>query len=146
MDESMSSRGLVPIGPEECLQLLRSHTVGRVVYTDNALPAITPVTYAMDGHHIYFRTAEGSRLAAATRDAVVAFEVDDIDRSMRCGWSVVVTGVASDVVGSALVRASQLQLVPWVDGERYHYVRITPGVLTGRRVRPVTVPVARASA
>ena len=145
MNEVLPTGRLMPISPDECIQLLASHSIGRVVYTDNALPAITPVTYALDGHHIVFRTSEDSRLAAATRDAVVAFEVDDIDRSLHSGWSVVVTGVAADATGSALVRASQLNLVPWVDGERHHYVRITPGVITGRRVAPALVPAARAS-
>jgi len=119
----------------ECLELLRLSTVGRIVFTKDALPAIMPVNYALDGDAIVFRTSANSRLAAATDGTVVAFEVDEIDEFRRTGWSVVVVGVADAVrdVGS-LVRMQQLNLVSWVPGVRAHYVRIVPAQTTGRRL------------
>jgi nitroimidazol reductase NimA-like FMN-containing flavoprotein (pyridoxamine 5'-phosphate oxidase superfamily) len=118
----------------ECLEFLRSSRVGRIVFTSDALPAIMPVNYALDGDAIVFRTSANSRLTTATDGTVVAFEVDEIDQLNRIGWSVVVIGVADAVrdVGS-LVRMHQLNLVSWVPGVRAHYVRIVPAQLTGRR-------------
>ena len=119
----------------ECLSLLRSRTLGRIAYTDNALPAITPVNYALDGETIVFRTAAGTRLADGTRDAVVAFEVDEADEALRQGWSVVVIGVASEVAStSGTLRAVELALAPWAGGQRNRFVRITPTFVSGRRV------------
>ena len=118
----------------ECLRLLRRHSLGRVAYTDHALPAIAPVNYAVDGDTIVFRTAAGTRLAAGTRDAVVAFEVDESDPVQRMGWSVVVVGVASEVASSASGRrAVEVALAPWAAGERNRFVRITPTIVSGRR-------------
>ena len=82
-----------------------------------------------------FRTAAGTRLAAGTRDAVVAFEVDEADPVQRLGWSVVVVGVASEVLSaSAGLRAVELALAPWAAGERNRFVRITPTFVSGRRI------------
>jgi hypothetical protein len=38
-------------------------------------------------------------MAAATRDAVSAFEVDEFDHGMDAGWSVMVQGFAREVRG-----------------------------------------------
>jgi uncharacterized protein len=126
---------LVELPRHECLALLRGQSLGRVAYTDHALPAITPVNYALDGDTIVFRTALGSRLAEGTRDAVVAFEVDEADAITHEGWSVVVVGVASEVSrASETLRAIELTLTPWAGGERNRFVRITPTFVTGRRL------------
>lgn len=119
------------------MALLRSHSFGRVAYTDHALPAITPVNYVLDGDSIVFRTAPGTRLADGTRDAVVAFEVDRADELTQAGWSVVVVGMASQITrASDALRAMALSLTPWAGGDRHHFVRITPTFVSGRRVGP----------
>lgn len=131
----MSAGGPEELSREECLALLRGRSVGRVAYTDHALPAIAPVNYAVDGETIVFRTAVGTRLAAGTTDTVVAFEVDEADPVLREGWSVVVVGVASEVVGtSANLRAVELALASWAGGERNRFVRVTPTFVSGRRI------------
>jgi nitroimidazol reductase NimA-like FMN-containing flavoprotein (pyridoxamine 5'-phosphate oxidase superfamily) len=127
--------GFDVLSRKECLRLLASVKVGRVVYTEGGLPAVTPVNFALDRTAVVFRTATGSRLARATEGAVVAFQVDRIDEDSQRGWSVVVTGVAEPVGRtSELLRVEELGLVSWARGERSHYVRILPAVVTGRRV------------
>ncbi|MGW3352896.1 pyridoxamine 5'-phosphate oxidase family protein [Nonomuraea rubra] len=64
------------------------------VFTDRALPAAQPVAFHLDGERIVIRTGIGSKLAAATRHAVVAFEADEFDQEERTGWSVTVIGHA----------------------------------------------------
>ena len=123
----------------ECEQLLRSSAVGRVAFTDGALPQIMPVNYALDGTSVVFRTTANGRLAQCCRDAVVAFEVDDIDPETHSGRSVLIVGDAAAVTNeSEVVRVRQLPFAPWAGGERDHYIRITPGIVTGRTLQPLT--------
>jgi nitroimidazol reductase NimA-like FMN-containing flavoprotein (pyridoxamine 5'-phosphate oxidase superfamily) len=120
---------------EECYALLRENvaTVGRVGVSVGAVPEILPVNFAMIDGTIIFRTGQGSKLHAATRDAVLAFEVDDSDASS--GWSVLVVGRSAEVTDDLEV-ASTLAVIPdgWVPGEHEHVVRITPSRVTGRRI------------
>lgn len=133
----------------ECERLLATGRIGRVVLTDRALPVAMPVGYTLDGSDIVFRTGEGNKLAAARAGMVVAFEVDDVDVDRRVGWSVLVTGVARPVTDPAdIARVSALALPDWVGGGDTTFVRIVPGLLSGRRitgapdVSPAVPPVA----
>jgi nitroimidazol reductase NimA-like FMN-containing flavoprotein (pyridoxamine 5'-phosphate oxidase superfamily) len=117
----------------ECLRLIASVPVGRIVYTLRALPAVEPVNFAVHGGDIVFRTEPGGQLAAALRQAVVAFEADELDIGRRDGWSVTIVGTAREVTDPAdMARLRQIGLAPWAPGEREHFVRITPGIITGR--------------
>ena len=89
--------GLEVLDREECLRLLGTATLGRIALTDGALPVVLPVNFRVAGDRILVRTSRGTKLDAATRNAVVAFEVDHVDPMYHSGWSVVVTGVAADV-------------------------------------------------
>ena len=89
--------GLEILDREQCLNLLALETIGRVGLTDRALPTVLPVNFHLDGERILIRTGEGSKLDAALRGNVVAFEVDDFDAQYHHGWSVVVTGVATAI-------------------------------------------------
>ena len=124
-----------PLEPADCYRLLATTCVGRLVSTYNALPLVLPVNFCLDGHTLVFRTSPSGRLAAATNNVVVAFEVDEIDVETWTGWSVVITGVASPLTSPGeIVRAQQLGLVSWLGEDRDHYVRIVPGLVTGRRL------------
>ncbi|WP_308284535.1 pyridoxamine 5'-phosphate oxidase family protein, partial [Pseudonocardia oceani] len=126
-----------------CLHLLRGRVVGRVVFTDGALPAAQPVNYVLDGEEVLFRTASTGKVAAATRGAVVAFQVDDIDPVARTGWSVLGVGEAYEVVDpQRLAELSGLGLDTWVPLASDHVVCIPLQVLTGREL--LRVPAAPA--
>lgn len=127
-------RSLVTLPRAQCLELLRNGCVGRVVFTERALPAVLPVTYGVLGEDVVIRTESGSRLAAAARSGVLAFEVDDIDIAARTGWSVVVTGVPFLVQDPAELERVAAVLDPWVRRDHDVVVRIPPTVVTGRRV------------
>lgn len=115
-----------------CFALLATADVGRVVATHGGMPLVVPVSYVLDGHSIVFGTGRTGALAAATVSSVVAFEVDHIDPVGRSGWSVVVVGTAAAVIAvSEHVRVEQLGITT-LDGEHEHFVRITPGLVTGR--------------
>lgn len=137
---ALDRNGLEILTPEECRRLLATVPVGRVAVSVGALPAILPVNFALLDGDVIFRTAPGSKLDAAVRNAVVAFEADSVDPVYHTGWSVLVTGVAEEVTDAATLRAvAALPLEPWaLDGLADHVVRIRSQMISGRRlhVRP----------
>jgi nitroimidazol reductase NimA-like FMN-containing flavoprotein (pyridoxamine 5'-phosphate oxidase superfamily) len=119
---------------DECFRMLAESSVGRVVYTDGALPAITPVRYALDGCQVFFRPRPDARLLKALTGAVVAFEVDQIHAQLEAGWTVVLTGVAEPCTRpSTWPRVVGLDLLPSPEAIEHIFV-ITPGIITGRRI------------
>jgi uncharacterized protein len=130
---------LEELSPDECLRLMASVLVGRIGYTRQAMPAVDPVNFLVDGGSIVIRTDSGGKLAAATRRAVVAFEADDLDPVTRAGWSVSVVGTSTEVTDpQEIARLGTLGLQPWAPGARDHFIKITPGIVTGRKLRPAS--------
>ena len=124
---------LTELGREECLRLLAGAIVGRVVFTEAALPAAHPVTYLLDGDEIVFSTAGGGKLAAATLHHVVAFQADEIDSAGRTGWSVLGIGEAYEVTDPRRLADLAARLPErWVAIEGGHTVAIPLQRLTGR--------------
>lgn len=120
---------------DESLALLSTVPVGRLVFTERALPAIVPVNFLLDHGEVVVRAGTTSSLTAAVRGAVVAFEADDFDRESRQGWSVTVTGRAAEVRDPVkLARLSELPLLPWVGGRLDHFIVIPLELITGRRI------------
>jgi nitroimidazol reductase NimA-like FMN-containing flavoprotein (pyridoxamine 5'-phosphate oxidase superfamily) len=113
--------------------------VGRIAVSINALPVILPVNYAWSEGDVVFRTSAGTKLAAATAGAVVAFEVDHYDHAGTHGWSVLIQGRAVEIVDPAkIASARRLPLHSWaMDGGADHYVRIRTATISGRRFGPV---------
>ena len=113
--------GLEVLDRAACLRLLEQTTLGRVAVTVGALPAVLPVNYRLVDGRIVFRTSEGSKLDAATRNAVVAFEVDEMEPVGHTGWSVMVTGLTREVTDAPELDVLERANVPhWVPlgGER----------------------------
>lgn len=105
------------LSASECLKLLASAPVGRIVYTRQALPAVELVNFALDGGDIVIRTDPGGKLAAAMQHTVVAFEADDFDSARRCDWSVAAVGQSREVTDPAdIARLRTIGLQPWVAG------------------------------
>jgi nitroimidazol reductase NimA-like FMN-containing flavoprotein (pyridoxamine 5'-phosphate oxidase superfamily) len=126
--------GLQILASGDCLALLATTPLGRIVFTDRALPAIQPVNFILVDGDVVIRTSPESRLATAARDTVVAFEVDDFDAAERTGWSVVLIGKARTVTDPGELAALRgLPLAPWAPGPRGHYIRIHPEIISGRR-------------
>ena len=60
-------------------------------------PDIFPVNYVVDHGTIVFRTAEGTKFAAAVLGRGVAFEIDGYEAEAGDTWSVVVKGRADEI-------------------------------------------------
>lgn len=120
---------------EECLRLMASVPMGRIVYTRRALPAVELVNFALDHDDIVIRTDQSGKLAAATREAVVAFEADYLDAAQQAGWSVTAIGPSREVTDPGEIRRlREIGLSSWAPGVREHFIRISPGILNGRRL------------
>ncbi|SDI08751.1 Nitroimidazol reductase NimA, pyridoxamine 5'-phosphate oxidase superfamily [Sinosporangium album] len=133
---NLDSAGLQVLDRAECMVLLSSVPVGRIVFTDRALPAVQPVNFLVVENHIVIRTGRGSKLAAAARDAVVAFEADEFDAERWTGWSVTAIGQARAVVAPGEIeRLSRLPLTAWAPGDRDHYIVMRIEEVSGRRIR-----------
>jgi uncharacterized protein len=80
------------LNPAECRRLLASVSIGRLGYTGEKGPRITPVNFLLDGDSITFRAGQQSEMARLALGRPVAFEGDQIDEFLHSGWSVLVVG------------------------------------------------------
>jgi nitroimidazol reductase NimA-like FMN-containing flavoprotein (pyridoxamine 5'-phosphate oxidase superfamily) len=131
--------GIEALDKETCIKLLATQEVGRLAIVDHGRPFIVPVNYALDGEAIVFRSGVGTKLDGISR-SLAAFEVDQLQSATRSGWSVVVQGWAQEVTPldrpDLLERLSRLEVHPWAPGDRPSLVRISPDIVTGRRIAP----------
>ncbi|AWZ03468.1 MULTISPECIES: pyridoxamine 5'-phosphate oxidase family protein [unclassified Streptomyces] len=137
----------------EALRLLGTVSLGRIVFTEHALPAVRPVNHLVDGEGIVVRLQGGGEVSSllATPDApavvVTYYEADVIDPETRLGWSVVVTGYASLIGDGNEADGYEALLLPSVSQTMTKAVRIRPDLVTGFRLEtepshatPVTSP------
>jgi len=138
---SSDANGVEILACEECFALMGTAPFGRVIFTDQALPAVEPVSFALDGNDVIIATVPGSRLASATPGTVVAFETDDVDGGT--GWSVTLLGQTGSVRSAAEIgRLSRLPMRSWPGG-RDRLIRIRCGFVSGRRVHPAALEATR---
>ncbi len=143
MDGATDEHGNIALERSECLALLGSVAMGRLVHTANALPAVWPLNFVLLPDAVYLLTSRGSPAwQAADAGAVVAFQADDVDVQGRYGWSVVVIGstsLVSDPV--SLRRLRDVVPPPWAQQLRAsglaqvceEVVRIPLELVDGRR-------------
>ncbi|MEV0289635.1 MULTISPECIES: pyridoxamine 5'-phosphate oxidase family protein [unclassified Kribbella] len=121
----------------ECLRLLRSVPLGRLVYTDGGLPAVRLVNFVLDDDTIVFSTGPGDKLRAAERGDVVAFEADDVDAERHLGWTVTAVGHLSVVTPDEIAAVRRaLPLHSWLPMDDPHLVRLGIESVHGRRLVP----------
>jgi nitroimidazol reductase NimA-like FMN-containing flavoprotein (pyridoxamine 5'-phosphate oxidase superfamily) len=116
------------LAPDDCLQLLASQEVGRLVlgHTD---PNVRPVNFVVSGGRIFIRTD-----TPLPRDAEVVFEVDQIDSSARVGWSVIARGHAQPVDVDLVPASVRERLSPWAPASKPAWTAISVESITGRWV------------
>jgi nitroimidazol reductase NimA-like FMN-containing flavoprotein (pyridoxamine 5'-phosphate oxidase superfamily) len=144
-DRSMSATApstptaLVTLDREECLSLLRTAAIGRVVVlTADQTPVIRPVNFVFDerSQSVVFRCTGGTKLITLLGAARAWFEVDEIDTAGRTAWSVIIAGVTETVTQRhEVARLAGLALHSWVAGPDAHWMRIRARVVSGRRIQ-----------
>jgi uncharacterized protein len=116
---------------ETCFDLLSRCTVGRIgVNMEHLGPLVVPVNFALDGEIVVFRSDEGTKLRLLEHGPI-SFQVDSLDHLHQVGWSVLVRGVAHH---AEAWEVSHVDVEPWA-GPRQHWIRLVPGLVTGRRIR-----------
>jgi hypothetical protein len=87
----------------ECMQLLGTTGLGRLGFTQAAMPAVQPVTYRVAEGAVLIPAVPGSRAANAIRDGIVVLAVDSFRAELDDGWAVTVVGPVRLVDGSLLL-------------------------------------------
>ena len=76
--------------------------------------------------------------------ADVTFHVDELDRSTRSGWSVLVRGLAEEVGAEhrddLVARTHAAGAQPWAPGEHGNGLRLIPHPISWRRIVPGQLP------
>jgi nitroimidazol reductase NimA-like FMN-containing flavoprotein (pyridoxamine 5'-phosphate oxidase superfamily) len=123
---------MIELTEDECWNLLRTHTLGRLAASAAGVIDIFPLNYYADGSTILMRTSPGTKLVEMTIHHDVAFEIDDFSDAEA--MSVVVKGTAEWLDSRAQIdEADTVPLVSWLPTLKYVYVRISPTSVTGRR-------------
>jgi uncharacterized protein len=141
--------GMLELDVAECWRLFRTQEVGRLAVSIADHPDVFPINYVVDGESIVFRTAAGTKLAAAVLGRGIAFEIDGYDALVGDAWSVVLKGSAEEIEHMMeYFHAEELPLFPWHASDKPNFVRLIPEEITGRRFHVIeraalTSPVAR---
>jgi len=112
-----AQRRLEALPRAESLRLLSTVSLGRLVFTHLALPAIRPVNHAVEGDQVIIRAYLGTAISAAVGQrsgTVVAYEADLIDPDTHLGWSVIIVGRASRLTDQDEAARYRELLRPWV--------------------------------
>jgi len=112
-----AQRRLEALPRAESLRLLSTVSLGRLVFTHLALPAIRPVNHAVEGEQVIIRAYLGTAISAAVGQrsgTVVAYEADLIDPDTHLGWSVIIVGRASRLTDQEEAARYRGLLRPWV--------------------------------
>jgi nitroimidazol reductase NimA-like FMN-containing flavoprotein (pyridoxamine 5'-phosphate oxidase superfamily) len=135
----MSDAWLEQLSEQECLEFLRSRSVGRIAFNVDGFPFVVPVNYrlveaqgATPGAWIALRTRPGNVIDQAADD--VAFEIDNVDKAHQEGWSVLVRGTLHEIDPDAAATRDCFDPHPWIAAERDAWLIIEPFAVTGRRL------------
>lgn len=127
--------GLEVLAVGECWRLLDDHGVGRIAFLAEPgdPPYVHPMNYAVRDGCVVLRVRLGGFLDGALgrfpQGCPASFEVDHIDDAQHEGWSVLLRGLAMPEAGNGLA-----DIEPWAGGVEVRSVRLTAGIVTGRRI------------
>lgn len=143
MTSPTAGRRLAVLDEHECRRLLPTAVIGRLAFTEGALPTIQPVSFGLVGDQLVIPTRVGSKVAAASKGAVVAFEVDAFDPDAHTGWNVTIVGPSRVVtVDSEIAALDALGLTPWAPTSQRCYVTVGIHIIRGRRIEAVPLSAA----
>jgi nitroimidazol reductase NimA-like FMN-containing flavoprotein (pyridoxamine 5'-phosphate oxidase superfamily) len=123
---------------DECVQLLRAESVGRIGFVFAGFPIVLPVNYRLvettGRTWLALRTRPGNVLEQA--DTPVAFEIDAVNRHAKQGWSVLARGTLHHVDPEAADFRQRFDPEPWMTVDRDAWLAIDPFEISGRRLHP----------
>jgi nitroimidazol reductase NimA-like FMN-containing flavoprotein (pyridoxamine 5'-phosphate oxidase superfamily) len=125
----------------ECWRLIAAGGVARLAYSGQFGETVLPVLYKVRDGSLVFRVALGTPTDEDLRTGIrgaeyrVAIEIDEIDLDAPAGWSVFIQGDAHNVDSEEELAAAGWPLRARPGAPRDHLVRVSPTVITGRRLR-----------
>lgn len=125
--------GLQVLDQHECLQLMAGVPIGRLIFNEDGLPAVHPVSFVLEEQSVVFCTSDERKAKAAERNDIVGFQVDAFDINTYVGWTVTAIGHLSPVTDPA---ARRLPVRPWTSDHLTTYIRLSLEVTHGRRILP----------
>ncbi len=126
--------------PQDSLRLLESVPIGRIAFTDHALPVVQPVPFLLDDGSVVIRTGDGSKLAAVARNSVVAFQADHLDPGSHRGWAVMVVGRTAHVIDpDEITRLDAKVPRSWFSSDQDRLIRISAEMIDGWCLRPAKI-------
>jgi Pyridoxamine 5'-phosphate oxidase len=130
-------RRVEELSPQECLRLLGSISLGRIVFTARALPAVRLASHLVDGGHLILRADRDAVITSDHRaevGTVVAYQADAIDPVEHVGWSATVVGVARQVTDPQAAAAYRLALPHWAGHHDDQVIAIQADLVSGFRL------------
>ncbi|MGV9869729.1 pyridoxamine 5'-phosphate oxidase family protein [Rhodococcus koreensis] len=123
-----------PLTTGECLGLLRSVATGRLVYNEDALPVVRPVTFATPDGEIVIPTDDNPWFDRFD-GTVLALEAGSIASPTRAGWTVLAIGRSRLLHGTGnLDGFDDPARAPWSDVPGARYLVIDIRRLSGHRI------------
>ncbi|MFD0372102.1 pyridoxamine 5'-phosphate oxidase family protein [Streptomyces sp. NPDC059071] len=128
----MATGRLVEMSGAEALWLLEGSRRGRLVLIRRGEPLVRPAVHTWTRGHLVVRAP----VQAAAVPPSVTYHVDELPGRAASGWSVSVTGPASEVTEPHEAAHYRRALDGWTHGPHDTLLRITPQTLTGFRLGP----------
>lgn len=120
-----------------CRRLLCRSPMGRVGFTDRALPRILPAYCTLHGDEVVLARRHGATLEIR-QGAIVAFEVDTYDPITHEGWCVSLVGTSRVVTDKdEVAELDALDFAPWTSQEGSAYIGISMSLVHGRALSAV---------
>ena len=131
-------RQIMELSRDQCLWLLGSLCLGRIIFTSGALPAVRPVRHLLAGEQIIIRASLGTAVArqAGGPGTVVAYEADVIVADQQLAWTVVVIGRACRADSETLATRYREALRPSPQEEMHELITISTDLVSGYRMVP----------
>jgi Pyridoxamine 5'-phosphate oxidase len=129
-------RQIMQLARDECLRLLGGISLGRIIFTAGALPAVRPVRHLLIGEQIIIRASLGAAVGqqAGGTGTVVAYQADVIDADQQLAWSVVAIGRACREDSETLVTRYREVLRPSAREDMDELITISTDLVTGYRM------------
>jgi hypothetical protein len=110
----------------------RKGLTGRLGISTQRAPIIQPVNFTYHDHRVLVRLGSG-HMADIVSGALVAFEVDHMDRDTHVAWSVLVRGLATPLEEADRLALGDKAPTPLVPSPGKAVFTIRLDVVTGRR-------------
>jgi hypothetical protein len=126
---------LEALADADCRRLLATAHLGRLGFSDGALPAIVPVRFVLHEDSVLIPARSSIPPATGASGSVVVLQVDSFGDDLGPGWSVTAVGPSRVVRDPGVVAGLQaLASFARLGGAGDCFISLRPGLLRGWRI------------